>query len=152
MLDLSKRVRRSTEFKELIHELVQSSEPSFSNMADLLVFAAAFAYDNKLARRPFEGSDEQIAMSVFVNSRYDGFMLMLAAQSTGDYSIVSQARSNEMVSVFEEYANAGLESLSQRLGQRRRDVDVLREIALGAFYTPATTSDLDLEKLMSELG
>ena len=152
MLDLSKRIRRPSEFKELIHSLVQGSEPSFGNMADLLVFAAAYAYDSGLAKRPFEGSDEPIAMSVFINSRYDGFMLMLAAQSTGDFNIVAPERSDEVVSVFEEYASAGLELISQAVLQRRKQVDIVRDLALTAFSPLISNADLDFQTLLNELG
>jgi len=151
-LDLSKRVRRPFEDEDIIKDLVFSAEPAFGTMADLLVFAAAFAYYEGLPRKSFEKAGEPISLSVFVNAQYDGFIFMLAAQSTGDFAIASAARTDEVVQAFEEYSAAGLTALRQKLSGHRPAVDALRDLALVAFTPRQVSPDPDFEKLMSELG
>ena len=152
-LDLSKRVRRPAQFEEMIRGLVSGSPPAFTTMADLLVYAAAFAYHRDVDRRAFENASEPIALSVFINSQYDGFILMLAAQASGDFGIADVARTDDVILIFEEYAAAGLAMLQDVLQRERRrePVDVLRDLALEAFTTLETKSDPDFTKLLNEL-
>ncbi len=157
VLELNKRIRRPEEDDGFLKELTVSGDMAkdgvFKTMAEALVYAAALAYQRDLPRRSFEKTAEPIPAVIFLNSQYDGFINMLAAEVTKDYQVLLPERSDERVRIFEELAAAGIALLRQSLERdsRRLKVDVIRDLTLEAYRIATVDHDADFDELLNEL-
>jgi dnd system-associated protein 4 len=123
-----RRVRRPVQHEQLIKRLA-SDEGPFSTLAEVLTFAAGLGYAEG-RREEFSGSGDQIDFDVFQRLGVEGFIEMLAAAVHEDVGILSRERADERLTVFEEFANGGLEVLQSRLAQSKADLDSLLSIVL----------------------
>lgn len=128
-----RRIRMSKDKVDLIKELTASEgvKGAFRHMVDLLTFAAALGYSRK-SRLPLKEpakSPDPIRQSVFQSHGYDTVLNLLAAADSFDPAVL--ANSDEMedrrVTVFEEYANGGLELIAKEL---KGSTDALQSILL----------------------
>lgn len=104
-------------------------QPIFSTYRDLLCFAAALGYEEDrriplskdtedfVDRRPLENSDSTIDL-----------MYLLALAATRDVNILREEHEENVSLVFEEYANGGLEILSEWLKGKPDDINGDRAI------------------------
>ncbi len=106
-----------------------SDEGPFETLAEILTFAAGLGYAEG-RREPLGPSGEQIDFDVFQRLGVEGFIDMLAAAVHEDVAILSAERSDERLTVFEEFANGGLDILQTRLAQTKPDLDNLLTIVL----------------------
>lgn len=105
------RVRRAKDNSEFLAKLTQ--EGPFQTMRDAMGFAAALGFTLG-KREPFEGTDEPIAWSTFVNKpNQEQLVEMIAAAVVGDPEILGDDSLSERILILEEYANAGLSALKQ---------------------------------------
>ncbi len=126
-----RRIGYSKDKSEIVQRLVSTEDNTgpFKRIADVLAFAAALG--NKRDKRvPLSGSQaEPIRQEIFDRQGYDTMMNLLALHAEGKPEVL--ADSNEMIerraSIFEEYANGGLEILREEL---RGAVDTLETIVL----------------------
>ncbi len=79
-----------------------------------LMFAAALgAYQNR--REPFSSAEEPIRWQIFENNGDDAFIYALAIAETGGFEVLADEDGERYVSLFEEYANGGLEYLEEHV-------------------------------------
>lgn len=111
-------VRRSTDKEELLKQLADKDSP-FPTYRDALVFAAALGWHQK-RRVPLKNTGgEPIRWSTMTNRLgTEDLVDMLAAAATKDPQVLTAPRINERISIFEEYANGGLEYLETALASR----------------------------------
>lgn len=150
---LVRRVRRPDTKTELLEQLVDREEGVFETYKDALVFAAALAASRN-ASKPFEKSGEPIDYTIFArNGDQESLFYLLAVYNKGDLQLLADARANERLTVFEEYAHAGLEIIDlERTSSRRSIRDVVLKLVSDAQRSDSTSSDVNLENLVDEIG
>lgn len=123
-----RRVRRPAQHEQLMKRLAGDDGP-FSTLAEVLTFAAGLGYSEG-KRETFTTSGEQIDFDVFQRLGVEGFIDMLAAAVHDEVAILGPDKADERLTVFEEFANGGLDILQSRLAQSKADLDTLLAIVL----------------------
>jgi dnd system-associated protein 4 len=128
---LERRINYSKSKAEVIRRLqgAEDSTGPFTTIADVLAFAAALGLKRNRRRPLAEPLAESIRQSVFDNKGFDTMMNLIAlhalrkptALADGDDAI------EERASIFEEFANGGLEVLEEEI---RGATDPLETIVL----------------------
>jgi dnd system-associated protein 4 len=111
-----RRVRRPKDKKELFDALTEKSKGGiFDSYKDAMLFAAALGA-NRNEKQPFEKTLEQIDYSIFQGkSDNDVLVLMIGVFGNKDFEIISSEKSDERLTLFEEYANKGLEIIQDKM-------------------------------------
>lgn len=149
---MMRRVRRPAQHDELLRRLVGDDGP-FSTLAEALTFAAGLGFSEG-RRQPFARTGEQIDFDVFVRLGVEGLVDMIAAAAHDDVAILGPAGADERLTVFEEYANGGLESLQGRLARSKADLESLLSVVLDVEHdTAAEQPDggVDFDAVVDEL-
>ncbi|MEV4568505.1 DNA phosphorothioation-associated protein 4 [Nonomuraea sp. NPDC049419] len=147
------RVRRPKGHESLIQQLSKDGDGPFTSMAATLLFAASVGYAHE-RREQFSETGEPIRYEVFRRSpTAEAFIDSLGVlEHPGDASILSEERLGERVTIFEEYANGGLNYIQGEINaSKSRVMDVLLEMVrradrdqrsvglppeLGQFFSP----------------
>lgn len=143
------RVRRPAQFEPLLLQLRE--EAGFPTMKDILLFAAGIGVTQD-RRVPFEKSGEPIRYDTLTSEAWsEPFISMIAAvAASGDPEILDDARLGERISVFEEYANGGLEYIQEQVNVRKQPYDVVvRAIALEALSDTQSAKPASIEDLLA---
>jgi dnd system-associated protein 4 len=123
------RVRRPKDKDALLNRLVEDRMP-FETFRDVLIFASALGVARN-RREPFQQSSEPIPWSVFSNSGSEALINMITSVSSEDFNVLEPDRFGERLTIFEEYANGGLQIIQETLGASDRPpLDVIRELVL----------------------
>ncbi len=114
-----RRIRVPKDKEALIVKLTKSDDGTggiFQTRAHLMTFAAVYGF-NKGARVPFPDSLEPIRQEVFARQGHDTIINLLALAATEDPKCLAQTdeAENLRATVFEEYANGGLDRLRSEL-------------------------------------
>jgi len=126
---MPRRVRRPKSFNELLNRLTDKEQLGiFDTYKDVLLFAASLAAF-KGKSKPFEGSDEQIDYGIFSKkSDNEAIIHLLAIHKRDDINILSEESSDERLTILEEYANAGLEIIDQKLKNSVSTLDAILDL------------------------
>jgi len=116
---MDRRIRIPRDKGDLVDRLTRSDtypNGPFRQKSDVITFAAAYGF-RKGARRPFSESLEPIRLEVFERRGHDLAIYLLAFAETKDPTILapSDEALARRVTIFEEYANGGLEFLRREL-------------------------------------
>ena len=127
------RIRIAKDKGDLVRALTISNQTTapFQTYVQVLVFAAALGARRK-KRVPlveFSRDLEPIRIEIFENNRYDVEINLLAMYETQDHHILADDDESQerRLTIFEEYANGGLEILREEL---RGAVDYTERILL----------------------
>lgn len=116
------RVRRPQQHEALMIEL-QSDDARFPTYRDVLLFAAAVGFRNE-RRVPFTssgGDPIRYDTTMVVPAFSETLISMIAANVVADDpEIMDDARLEERVKIFEEYANGGLEYIQEQVNVRHQ--------------------------------
>jgi dnd system-associated protein 4 len=118
---LKKGVNRSKKWADLVKKYVHDNHPHsgrglFETIKDLMYFCALLGYDDG-NRTPLEvykeyGVDD-IQAHIFTNDKNVGIIFAIALVEEKSASIFKEEKEEEMIQIFEEYANRGFEILEQ---------------------------------------
>lgn len=143
-------ISKSQEFEEMIQELGNQPDSIFSSMKDVMIFCALLALHKKQDRRPIgkKGGDS-IKIEIFK----EDFCIIdiIALFISNDLSILTEERLDEKLTIFEEYANAGVAYLKDRFNitpnayEVRNIIDELRPEK--EYSEPIDLSDLVMESV-----
>jgi dnd system-associated protein 4 len=122
-----KSVRRDIKHEPLVRQLAETVNPAtkrslFPTMRELLCFAAALGF--QMNRRIELGeTTAEVDGRVFDNldSAVD-MIYLVGLAGTGDVAILQPDREEDLIEVFEEYANGGLQILDEWLRAQGGDV------------------------------
>jgi dnd system-associated protein 4 len=112
------RIRRDKKHDALIERLIKGDEAVFTDIWRVLIFAA-FVGANNQKRSPineFE-SGKAFPINYLQPSCGPGFLSLLGISATNGNEILRSKEGNqdEQILIFEEYANAGMEIISERI-------------------------------------
>lgn len=142
---MPRRVRRPKDKEELLTTLVDDDGP-FTTFREALVFAAALGVASQ-RRVPFDQTSEAIPWEVFGNTAAPT-MDMIAAVTSDEIDILADDRIDDRMTIFEEYANGGLEVIRERLANDPRPaLDVVLDIVLD-HEGGAGTDAFDLDSIL----
>jgi dnd system-associated protein 4 len=142
---MPRRVRRPKDKEELFSTLVEDGP--FTTFREALVFGAALGVASQ-RRVPFDQTLEPIPWEVFGNTANEATMDMIAAVTTDDMNILADDGIDDRLTIFEEYANGGLEIIRERLANDPRPaLDVVLDIVLDHEGGPGKEG-FDLESIL----
>ena len=127
----------------------------FQTYADVIVFAAALGSKRK-KRLPIKESSKRepgpIALEIFVSRGYDSVIKLIAVAETKDSKVLSyndEALEEQRLTIFEEYANGGLEILREELRGAGDYLDRLLLMLIGErFKEESTDQSFDLRRFL----
>jgi dnd system-associated protein 4 len=120
-------IKRSATHEDLVRRLAETPHPIsnksiFPTMRELLCFAAVLGFEHEM-RRPLLGQTLEIEGRIFLNSQQAvDLVYLIALASSRDADILREEREPEMVALFEEFANGGLEILQAWMCERPDDL------------------------------
>ena len=146
-------IKRTGDSEAVVKKLANSSHPStgqpiFPTYRDLLCFCAVLGFECE-STKPLEGSvDDFVDGRVFSNHEPAVDLLyLIALAETQDMFILREDNEDKAVQIFEEYANGGLQILSDWLKEMPADLNgdkaILSALAKKGYLGPATTSPQD---------
>lgn len=113
-----RRIRIPKDKEKLINMLLKGESETgvFNLKAEIITFAATLGYKNE-KRIPFEDSLDPIRQDVFERHGYDTVINLIAIGDSKDPIILRSSDFDEdrRITIFEEYANGGLEILQEEL-------------------------------------
>lgn len=120
-------------------------------MANALFFAAALGHAEG-RRTAFEKTSEAIPWDVLANAGAETFIDMLAGVVADETDILGEDRADDRLSIFEEYANGGLEVLAEKLAaDGRPPLTVLIDLMLER-ESPVGKPEIDLRSIADEFS
>jgi dnd system-associated protein 4 len=128
---IDRRIRLPKDKDEFIENLLSSEEGRrpFQYKVDVLAFAAILGATENHKISFSEATKEPIRQEVFDRQGYDTVMNLLAVYDMGTPAVLSDEDDNieQRASIFEAYANGGLELLRERF---KGAADYLNEVLL----------------------
>lgn len=125
-------VKRSAAHEEMVRRLAETQHPVssrsiFPTMRELIVFAAVLGFENGI-RRPLRGNVNEIDARQFESATDSGkramdLVYLIALAGTKEAEILRENSEDQMLTVFEEYANGGFEVLAGWLREKPDDVE-----------------------------
>lgn len=119
---MPRRINYAKSHEALLNQLVRSNDSSgpFETKAKCLVYAASFgaSFGAVDGRKPLpEKKGESIRYDVFADQEFEDLICSLAVFATKEIKILenNEDTANERVTIFEEFANCGLERLDAEL-------------------------------------
>ena len=117
------RIRIAKDKAELVQKLLDAkgTTGAFATYADIIAFAASLGAKHQMRSPLGEVSQSEpapISLEVFISRGYDRLIKLIAVMETQDIKILSTEDTvieAERISIFEEYANGGLEKLHHEL-------------------------------------
>lgn len=109
-----------------------TGQPIFATYRDLLCFCAVLGFDKGL-RKPLEGElVDFVDGRIFSNHETSVDLLyLLALAETRDMFVLRDDNEDSTSQIFEEYANGGIQILTDWLKQRPEDIDGDKAILAG---------------------
>jgi len=122
------RIRRDKKHDALIERLTKGDEGVFSDIWRVLVFAAFVGAKNqkRSAIIDFE-SGKAFPLNYLQPSCGPGFMSLLGISATEGNEILRSKEGNQdqLVLIFEEYANAGMEIIGERVAAASSPIEAI---------------------------
>ena len=117
------RVRIAKDKAELVQKLLEAkgTTGAYATYADIIAFAASLGAKYRRRSELTEISQNEpapISLEIFISRGYDRLIKLIAVMETQDIKILSTedaAAELQRVSIFEAYANGGLEILQEEL-------------------------------------
>lgn len=108
-----RRIKRPKDKEDVFLALTEGNEAVFKTYKDLMLFSACVGYAESSRKKLEKGSLEPIDFSVFSGECDSAIINMIALAETGDPKIFEDR--DDIFTMFEEYANAGLEILRRKV-------------------------------------
>ncbi|MBV8885629.1 MAG: DNA phosphorothioation-associated protein 4 [Chroococcidiopsidaceae cyanobacterium CP_BM_RX_35] len=151
-----KRIKIAKDKTKLVRDLKAADDTTgpFQTFVDIMVFASALGARRK-KRVPlveFARDLDPIRRDYFDNNRCDLVINLLAISETQDQKILAQdeASDEQRITIFEEYANGGLEILQDELrGAVEYSEQILLVMASERLKQEEREDDFDLSKFLS---
>ena len=122
------RIRRDKKHDALIERLTKGDEGVFSDIWRVLVFAAFVGAKNqkRSAIIDFE-SGKAFPLNYLQPSCGPGFLSLLGISATEGNEILRSKEGNQdqLILIFEEYANAGMEIISERVAAASSPIEAI---------------------------
>lgn len=121
--------------EDLVSQVGGEEYSLFETKQKALMFAAALGF-HRQRRTPLGAKDAATAIrfDIFEKNLDDGFVACLAVATTDELGVLAQSREDELATVFEEFASAGLAELQQKVLGRPEPLQALVALMNDARY------------------
>jgi len=123
-----RRIQRDSSHEELIKTLISGDQPLFREIWRVLLFASAVGVAHG-KRKPLQNVDagRSFPDSYFSAAGWPGYLHLLGITETGNSDILRSEESNreQVVVLFEEYANAGLHIIQETMQNSSTPLDAM---------------------------
>jgi len=122
-------IKRNSSFDQIVRRLADAAHPTtkqpiFPTFRDLLCFSAVLGFETGTQLKLDPKSDDFVDGRVFVKDDLSMDLLyVIALAKKRDVEIVREENEDTMVQIFEQYANGGLQVLSDWLKEHPEDPD-----------------------------
>jgi dnd system-associated protein 4 len=141
-----RRIQRESSHEEFVKDLTAGEKPLFREIWRLLLLAAAIGVKDGI-RTPLGPVDsgKAIPETYFNSPAWRGFLYLVSVADSGDSSCLHSSAENqdELVTVFEEYANYGLHVMRERISNSTRPLDDLTSLVLEASLAPVLKAQIN---------
>lgn len=144
------RVRRPQQHEALMIEL--RDEAAFSTFRDILLFAAAVGVHFKRRVGFTSAAGDPIRYETLTVPTFsEALVNMIAAHETpNDPEIMDSGRLEERITIFEEYANGGLEYIQEQVNVRHQTADlVVNALVAEALSASGGAKPVSVDELLS---
>jgi dnd system-associated protein 4 len=144
------RVRRPQEHETLLNEL--RDEGVFPTFRDALLFAAALGcrFERKVGFTAAAGDPIRYDTLTYPTFAEALINMIAATSSEGDPEIMDHSRLEERISLFEAYANGGLEYIQEQVNMRHQPaVLVIQALVTEALAGGGGAEPLSVDELLS---
>jgi dnd system-associated protein 4 len=128
-----RRIQRDSAHEELIKTLTTGDTAIFKEIWRLMFFASSVGVAHG-KRKPLKNVDSGKNMpdSYFGTPGWPGYLHLLGITETGGSEILHGTEKNQefVISAFEEYANAGLEIIGEKIREASTPLDALSIILM----------------------
>jgi dnd system-associated protein 4 len=128
-----RRIQRDSSHEELIKNLTTGDGAIFKEIWRLMLFASSVGISHG-KRKPLKNVDsgKNIPDSYFGTPGWPGYLHLLGITETGGSDILHGTDKNQeiVIAAFEEYANAGLEIIGQKISEASSPLDALSLILM----------------------
>jgi dnd system-associated protein 4 len=128
-----RRIQRDSTHEDLIKILTTGDGAIFKEIWRLMLFASSVGIAHG-KRKPLKNVDsgKNIPDSYFGTPGWPGYLHLLGITETGGSDILHGTEKNQeiVISAFEEYANAGLEIIGQKISEASSPLDALSLILM----------------------
>lgn len=128
-----RRIQRDSTHEELVKLLTTGDQPIFKEIWRLLQFASGVGIASGKRRQLVDSdSGKNIPDTYFSSPGWQGYLHLIAITETGSSEILrnSDRNQDETVSFFEQYANAGLAIIAEKIQTAATPLDALILLAL----------------------
>jgi len=152
------RIAPSKALEDDLEKLVtadpQGKHPLFETKQKALMFAAALGRWRDAERRAVDRKGTAIRYDIFQRSLDDGYIDALAiSESEGDLKVLAPEKDDDRITVFEQYAQSGLEEMIERFNRPGDPLEALLALIDEArAEAPAGLDGIDLGALRKLLG
>lgn len=132
-------LRYSKQYEPIVKQLGSAAhpltrQPIFLTYRELACFAAVLGYEQEAS--PNLATEQEDFVDGRIFSNYEpalDLMYLIALASSRDMNILRDEKEDQMVAIFEQYANGGLQILSEWLREKPDDTDGDKAV-LAALY------------------
>lgn len=142
------------ELEKLVVADPQGKHPLFETKQKALMFAAALGRWRERNRESVDRKGTAIRYDIFQRALDDGYVDALAIAATGgDLKVLAPERDDERVTIFEEYAQAGLEEMIERFNRMGDPLEAMLALVDEARTEPTQgLGGIDQDALRKLLG
>jgi dnd system-associated protein 4 len=132
-------IRRSKRHEDIVRQLAEANHPNagrpiFPTMRELLCFAAVLGFERG-KKRELDATTMEIDGRTFENNEQSKDLIyLLALADAKDAEVLRDENDDKCITIFEQYAEAGLDELAAWLKERPEDpngdvaiIDALRK-------------------------
>jgi dnd system-associated protein 4 len=120
--------------EDLLSQVGGEEYSLFETKQKALMFAAALGF-HRQRRAPLGTRDSNpVRFEIFEKNLDDGFVACLAVATTDELGVLAQSREDDLATVFEEFASAGLAELQQKVLGRPEPLQALVALMNDARY------------------
>lgn len=151
---MTRRVRRPADKEPLLKRLTDVKEGGiFGSQIDAMVFASALGAARNRAVS-FDQTLDPMVFELFARrSDIETLFYLLGLHHKKLISVLGDAGADDRVTAFEEFANGGLEILDAEIKRSgARPADAILQLIYQARDSPPTTGDVDLSKVVKDIG
>ena len=153
-----KNINRSKKHEDLVQRLTAEKHPEtdktlFTTIRELLCFAAMLGYaEKRRVSLDQKYGVEDVSYQQFEANDANDYIFIIALAETGSTDIFKADSKIDMVEIFEEYANGGIEIIKSWMNQYRDEFGS-KAIVQGLFDKKYIENDkIDRDKLISSIS
>lgn len=142
-------IAKDSTYEHVYQQLGNTKESIFGTMKDVMIFCALYAVRKNIHRKTLQkhGGDS-IKLDIFIPE--ESIIDIIALNDQKDISILSNERQDEKITIFEEYANAGIANIMDRFVNIPEQSDICRIIDEMRPEVKYDKAPIDLASLVRE--